>query len=107
MTEGCKIKCNECPLSVYNNTIGFTCNEFEGNYPKKAIKIVQKWSDEHPSKTILSDFIEKYPNAPLNDDGIPKTICIGDLGLNDLGLCKAGRNCIECWNRPIESEVEE
>lgn len=69
------------------------------NYNKKVIAIVQKWSDEHPQKTYLSEFLKNYPNTLLNDAGLPKDVCLYNLGLTD---CKKDRNCVDCWNQPIE-----
>lgn len=36
-----------------------------------AKKTVQKWSDEHPKKTYAQDFLEKFPEAQRNWDGVP------------------------------------
>lgn len=104
--EGCKIKCSECPLSSQNNGTSecMSCITFEMYHPEKAIAIVQKWSDEHPQRTYLSEFLKNYPNAWLNEKGIPKRMCPSMLGLKDLEDC-GERNCVECWNQPVkESE---
>jgi hypothetical protein len=69
-------------------------------YPEKAVKAVQKWSDEHPPKTFLTEFLKNYPNAKLDDDGAPKGVCPHTLGLTDIDDCDD--NCVECWNQPIE-----
>lgn len=66
----CKLNCADCPLSHLNNGSTMLCSDFETFYPEKAIAIVQKWSDEHPQKTYLSEFLKKYPNALLNDRGV-------------------------------------
>ena len=108
--EGCKIKCSECPLSCQNNGISeFTsCITFEMLYPEKAIEIVQKWSDEHPQKTFLSEFLKHYPNAELNH-GVPR-ICLKELG--DISGCAKTKkgdfyiSCHSCWNQPIEDSEE-
>lgn len=114
--EGCKIKCSECPLSCQNNgTSEFTsCITFEMLYPEKAIEIVQKWSDEHPQRTYLSEFLENYPNAQLKTVllyspgaiplGIPKCICPYHLGLMSVDNCRKDHNCVKCWNQPIEGD---
>lgn len=98
--EVCEISCEECPLSSMNNGEGIVCSDFETCYPEKAIAIIQKWSDKHPQKTYLTELLEKYPNAPLDDDGAPKRICPHALGLTDIDDCDD--NCIKCWNQPIE-----
>lgn len=103
----CELNCAECPLSSLNNDINdkISCSDFEALYPEKAIAIVQKWSDEHPQKTYLSEFLRSYPNTPLGSDGAP-SICPHCLGLHDIEGCKKNRTCIECWNQPIEGGEE-
>lgn len=98
----CKLKCTDCPLSSFNNGSSdmIPCFAFEKFYPQKAVVIVQKWSDEHPQKTYLSEFLKHYPNAPLVHDGTPE-ICLRKLGLTDIKTCRVG-GCVECWNQPIE-----
>lgn len=99
----CELDCANCPLNSSNNGTSdkTSCSDFETLYPKKAVAIVQKWSDEHPRKTYLSEFLKNYPNAWLNEKGIPKRMCPSTLGLKDLEDC-GGRNCVECWNQPVE-----
>lgn len=96
----CELDCSDCPLSRLNNGIGVHCSDFETLYPEKAIEIVQRWSDEHPQKTYLSEFLKIFPNTPLGDDGTPKNLCPYDLGLMGKNDCTKG--CIKCWNQPIE-----
>lgn len=100
----CKLNCAECPLNSLNNgtTDNMACSDFETLYPEKAIAIVQKWSDEHPQRTYLTEFIKHYPNALLNDTGLPKGVCLYNLGLMSLTDCKKNRDCVKCWNQPIE-----
>lgn len=100
----CAIACNRCPLGSDNNSLGTDCASFEQLRPQEAINIVQKWSDEHPRKTMLNDFIEKYPNAPLYN-GIPQP-CPWSLGYElqpDADGCY-GKDCCDCWNRPLMEE---
>nr|DAE90106.1 MAG TPA: hypothetical protein [Caudoviricetes sp.] len=98
----CGIDCDICQLSSSNNgtSAKLSCFELESCYPKKAIAIVQKWSDEHQQKTYLSEFLKNYPNAPLVPDGTPE-ICPLKLGLTDIKTCREG-GCAACWNQPIE-----
>lgn len=105
--QGCKIKCSECPLSSQNNgtSDSMSCITFEMYHPEKAIAIVQKWSDEHPQKTYLSEFLKNYPNAQLKDDGTPE-ICLSSLGLTNYNGCRNGITCSECWNQPVSIEED-
>lgn len=103
-TGVCEIKCKNCPLSEKNNGKGRLCVDYELHYPEQAIEVVQRWSDKHQQKTYLSEYLKHYPNALLNDDGIPKAVCPYDLGLMNKEVCR--KTCIECWNQPIEDGEE-
>lgn len=104
----CKLDCTDCPLSHSNNDLGIFCSDIERIYPEKAISIVQRWSDEHPQRTYLTEFLKHYPNAPLRIDGIPKGVCPYALGLINRDDCqKKDHNCVECWNKPIPIEEGE
>lgn len=104
----CKLDCADCPLSGLNNgsSAKMFCSDFEKFYPKKAIAIVQKWSDEHPPKTYLSEFLKHYPHTKLRADGTPESICLQHLGLMSKDDCRKYHNCVECWNQPIEDGEE-
>ena len=98
----CKIDCYDCPLSSSNNGINISCAFLEANYPNKAIEIVQKWSDGHPQKTFLTDFLEKYPNVPLAKNGYP-SICPYELGYTKEEYINCGSlTCKQCWSTPIK-----
>lgn len=98
----CKIKCSNCPLCSNNNGEGLSCPTFEMYYPEKAVKVVQRWSNEHPQKTFVTEFLKNYPRAVVNGDGIPNSVCPYDLGLMNKHDCR--KTCIECWNQPIPIE---
>lgn len=103
----CQVQCKECPLGSRNNEAGMCCTDFEMLYPTKAIETVQKWSDEYPQRTYLSELLRTFPNAELNCNGTPKRIhCPHHLGLKDIDNCDKG--CVECWNQlmPIEDGEE-
>lgn len=103
MTKRCELGCSNCPL---NKDKILSCIAFQMLYPEKAIAIVQKWSDEHPPKTYLSEFLKHYPNAELNH-GVPK-ICLKELGtISGCAKTKKGDlyiSCYKCWNQPIEED---
>ena len=81
------VKCNKCCFMTEKGCVV---------HEKESVEIVEKWSAEHPQKTILQDFLEKYPNATLCRD-VPN-YCPMHLGY----LKKCEENCIECWNSPLE-----
>jgi hypothetical protein len=97
------LECIDCPLRHGND-----CTNIENKYPKRAISIVQKWSDKHPQKTYLTELLENYPNAEL-DHGVPK-VCLKKLGVVS-GCAKTKKSdlyisCYRCWNQPIEEGEE-
>lgn len=93
------VTCEKCPLSVTNNKKKTHCKALEIEHPETAVEIVEKWSAENPQKTILQDFLEKYPKAQLCDDGTPN-VCPKDLGISN--MCVSLNDCHDCWNRPLE-----
>lgn len=92
--------CNGCPIS--QRAGNFACSDFQYKHPEQAVAIVEKWSEEHPRETRLTQFLKHYPNAPMDDDGTPK-VCVNELGFTRDDGCTA-LNCINCWNTPIEEE---
>lgn len=100
--------CIDCPLytvSEENEYGGRNCNDFVVLHPAEASAIIDKWCAEHPQKTYLQDFLEKFPNAQVNF-GNASIICASYV-YGDALTCK-GR-CAECWNTvmPDEAEKEE
>lgn len=101
LTKGCSIDCNLCVLGSRNNSTGYTCGKFEQEFPEQAIDKIQKWSDEHPEKTMLKDLLEKYPNLLLVDNKNPY-MCPYHLGYEEYPHCGDFADCLACWSRPIE-----
>lgn len=99
MCKAAKDSCSNCPISAIN-VDGISCSDFILANPEKSIEIITNWGKEHPEKTILDDFKEKHPNAPLNDNGRPH-VCPMYLGY--ISTCTT--RCEECWSRPL-SEVQ-
>ena len=99
---GCNyICCSDCPLGSKNNGRNLLCSNFETEYPEEAVAIVEKWAEEHPQKTCLSDFLEKFPEAVLDDEGIPLEICADILGYEVNCDLHKGK-CVDCWNSTLE-----
>lgn len=100
--------CPECPL--YNINFGKGCNIGQDATDDDIINLissVENWAKEHPRKTMLQDFLEKYPKAILDTSNkTPLNICPPDLGYTDRKLCAGGfcdsKLCEECWNRHLE-----
>lgn len=64
-----------------------------------ADEVVEKWSKEHPKKTFRDDFLEKFPNAPVDSNKLPKA-CLMDIYGDANAKCKdEDYGCNECWNQ--------
>ena len=77
------------------------CPTIIGEKAEEIVQYVESWSKAHPKKTRLQDFLEKYPNAPLEADGTPIACC------ETLGYCKdccLRPNCVKCWNEALEEK---
>lgn len=99
----CRIKCINCPLGRYNNGKNMLCTTLELQQPETAVTIVQEWSNEHQQKTYLSEFLQNYPNAELDENGFPLEICPHSLGLKEVDECGSKENCcVVCWNQVID-----
>lgn len=102
MTKGCKTSencCEECPLHKARAELGEgDCIDYRYKYPEKAVAIVEEWAKEHPVKTYMSVFLEKFPNAKA-DDVID--MCVETVFGNSVPEC-GDINCEKCWNREVE-----
>lgn len=103
--------CRGCP--EYDNVHNCLFEDYPSSWgPEemaRALKAVENWSKEHPKKTILMDFLGKYPNAKLADGTeFPKIYPI------NLGYCKADccASCTHrgnslpqwCWEQEVEDD---
>ena len=84
--------CSACPLGKAKNVHSIVCQRFLYEKTDEADRIITEWCKEHPEKTYLQDFLEKFPGAGLKDDGLPLA-CRADL----YGTCKC-IVCKDCWN---------
>lgn len=106
MTDMCNDKkCKTCPLSFYHNEAELSCNNFEQKYPKKAVEMVQKWSNEHPRKTKKEAFLEVFSNAIIGHDGYPSIPPCKIYGIaNGVDPCGKCKGCASVWDEPAEVE---
>lgn len=99
--------CNSCIMNPDNNSTGETCWVFSKSHPHETISVVEKWSSEHPAKTRLMDFLNKFPDVELGIDGYPI------IFPSSLGYCGKGVKCRdceyhgirrtkECWDMPLD-----
>lgn len=95
--------CLTCPLSEDNNKTKESCCDFIIQFPEKAEEILTKWAEEHPVKTMLQDFLEKYPNAPLEEEYGAPNVCVFNLGyIKERDCGNYDYSCKKCWNRQME-----
>lgn len=65
--------------------------------PERAVKIVEEWAAAHPRKTRQDVFLEQYPNAVLDKDGVLR-ICPSFVG-GDVSAkyrCLCSTDCGAC-----------
>ena len=102
MCKGYK-NCVECSLCYNKTRVDMDCNTYIHEYPEQAVAIIEKWSQEHPRKTMLQDFLEKYPKARLEKNGTPKDVCPKNLGYCEGIYCEINKlDCVACWSRPLD-----
>ena len=93
--------CKGCPLER-----GF-CN-FGSNTPdevcERIIAAVEHWSKGHPRKTRQSVFLEQWPNASVNEDGI--LFCPKTVNSAHTCYCKDREGCPDCRREFWSQEVE-
>lgn len=101
--------CRDCLLRTDNGQ----CTEIPSNYHEefvaKLTKTVEEWSAAHPCKTRQSVFLEQWPEARVDKDGI-LSICPADIAksLRDEygGRENPMENCRKCrrefWGQEVE-----
>ena len=92
--------CRGCPISQAENGSDVNCFDFIKYHTEKAIKVMQEWSDQNPPRTRTSVFLEAFPNAKIDNDGIPN-VCAMDVFGSGLVKGCIGK-CETCWNEPVE-----
>ena len=75
---------------------------------ERIVSFVEKWSEENPKKTRLMDFLEKYPNAPIDEDGAPTLLpwSLGYCGDTPCYACEKAKvkSLKWCWEQEVEEE---
>lgn len=105
-SNGCPMYQLRCRLSE-EGPKKVLCSSVLYKVPEEAVAVVEKWSDEHPVKTRLTDMLEKHPNVWIDSYGNP-VMCAKWLGY--VKKCPDGcsiASCKECWNTPIEEDNNE
>lgn len=100
------IGCELYKVSIESDT---DCIRLLDYHFEDAVNAVEQWSKDHPQKTMMQDFFEKFPNAPKDEKegGIPKLVCPKQLGYTDIKedcIELFDGDCVKCWSRPLEDE---
>ncbi len=100
----CKnMTCKDCPLNNEKDNDCLVCL-MPSRYPDEDIDaIVDKWMSEHPIKTYLQDFFEKFPNAPRGAEGSPK-ICPHQIYPEIAADDRCPEDCLKCWTQEMKKE---
>ena len=99
-------ECEACPA----NADGFDdcrIDNMQAIDAADAVAIVEKWSKENPIKTRNSEFLKRYPNARVQEDGTVE-LCPKWIDQNfDMGsiICHRTR-CDDCKAEYWMQEVE-
>lgn len=97
--------CGGCPLKIGN--CGLSASMSDEEY-EKIIAAVEQWSKENPRKTRQSVFLEQYPEAELDKNGVLR-VCPAPISpkyRNDGRCATFARGCVECRKEYWMQEVE-
>lgn len=103
MTHKCDIGvCQFCELGVNYNGHTIGCEEFESKFPEEAAAIVENWAKEHPEKTYKDVFLERFPDAKIEKNGVPYPCIIYFFGEKVRPRACGNFSCTYCWDREVE-----
>lgn len=99
--------CDDCPIykaTKQNCGMAYSNAEILAGH----VGIVEQWAKDHPARTRQSVFLERYPNARLDDNNI-LDICPRSIEQN--GCDKFDDHILECadcrrkyWSREVPNE---
>ena len=98
MCESLNGNCKKCKMDEMGSDE--SCIDWFSEYPEQAVSIVEQWSAEHPAKTCLNDFKEKYPKGIVGYRTWCELYNNGNLFAEICG----GAICPNCpgWSEPAE-----
>lgn len=88
--------CNRCPLGGEAGD----CNEYVLTNLDEAERLVREWAEAHPEQTYKSYFLERFPNAVIDDWKDLPTVCVRDVFGEAHAKDCHNTLCANCWNRP-------
>ncbi len=94
----CNCECRKCKFGKRLSGLE-TCTVWRKTHPEEAVAIAEKWAAEHPVKTRQNVFLEQWPNAEFDCQGIiaidpcdvDKTMPLVDGGRRSAGARSAWR----------------
>lgn len=94
---------NDCVDCILSDFCGHTCDKQDAyQVAEQAVANVLEWVKEHPVKTRQSEFLKRYPEAEIGDDGYP-SVAPCQLYAR---LCEDKGECDKCrrdfWLKEIE-----
>lgn len=95
----CTDHCQNCPLKPFpcNDDIVSIARNVDDQTLRKMENVVKEWSEKHPAKTRKEVFLQKYPNAFLQDSTIAVCPKYLDKNYEPNGGCGcASISCGDC-----------
>lgn len=97
--------CENCEIQVLcNEVFEEMIEEMSNESIQHVAAVAEQWAKDHPQKTYLQDFFEKFPNADKREqNGLPyacKSAMYGTVFCR--GVYTANTDCVKCWNQPME-----
>lgn len=100
--------CEDCP--VYKTDFcTVPAKERSQKSAEKIVELVEEWSAAHPRKTRQSVFLEQYPEARIDANGVLDlcpAIIVKSHRANGGGCIDYHRNCDDCTREFWSQEVE-
>ena len=98
--------CYNCPLSNNHCIVNHLASNDDC---EKIVNGVEQWSKENPHKTRQIVFLEQFPEATIDEDGVIE-ICSAYISgdyRNEDGVCaNPGQACADCrhgfWSQEVE-----
>ena len=101
-------ECNDCPVCK-TDFCAVPAKERSQESAEKIVELVEEWSAAHPRKTRQDVFLEQYPEAEIDLNGI-LAVCPAPIFRSHRhsggGCSDFHKNCAECrrefWLKEIE-----
>lgn len=94
--------CSNCPAKWEQCD---TISSLMGKNADTIVAIVEKWPKEHPRKTRQSVFLERYPDANLDEEGVVN-ICPRNIDASRACVLNPSAGCIICRREFWSEEAE-